>query len=148
MAISWPTIIAMVLFPAIRGAGKASHLQLVPPALPPIAPPMALGTATDPTVTQTVVTPRATVIDRDTAMAEFMAVMIDCGAGGSLAFRHVARNYARLGATAGWPPMTDKALSQALARHGCTKDLGNRQKDGSRPTIVTFPNKQRRRLSA
>ncbi len=143
------TSLAMLLAPAaIVGRANPKHLQLVPPSPPSVQPPMASGTATDPVVSLIVVTPRASAIDRDTAMKEFMAAMIDCGAGGALAFRHVARNYAQLGATAGWPPLKDKALSLALARHGCTKHVGPRQKDGSRPTIVTFPKTQRRRLSA
>lgn len=143
MALSWPTILAMTLFPAIVGKGKPTHLQLVPPSKQPAPPPIpqsvADGTATDPTVTHTVIPARSTMVDRDTAITEFWSIMMDCGAGGSLAFRHIARNYAELGATAGWPPLKDKSLSMALTRRGCRKHVGSRQKDGSRPTILTFP---------
>lgn len=150
MALSWPTLFAAItLLPAIGGKGKHAHLQLVPQSVPSVPPPIpqsvANGTATDPTVTQTVIPARATMVDRETAIREFWEIMMDCGAGGALAFRHIARNYAELGVTAGWPPLKDKSLSMALTRRGCRKHVGGRQKDGSRPTILTFPKAKKSR---
>jgi hypothetical protein len=146
MAISW-TALAMTLFPAAIGAReKASHLQLVVPPLPPIDGGPATDDGSDqkplaraPTAYS--VPARDFEITKADAVAEFVAVWInEVAGGGPQRFRTVAMGYADLAKGAGWPAISDKALSTVLQEWGCVTAVGVRQKDGSRPTIVTFPN--------
>lgn len=148
MAISWPTILAMTLFPAITGRGKASHLQLVASNPASALPAMANEKPAIATDVNTKFTAAEPLPTRELAVAELMRFCVEEWGGGSLQFRHVMAAYGELIATRKAPPMSKKALSQQIKRHGCKSHTGPRLKDGSRPTIVTFPIKQRRRLSA
>lgn len=67
----------------------------------------------------------------------FAAEMIEAGAY-TLKWSRVAHNYKLMAAHYGWPQLTEKTLSIELARLGCSKRV-QRLKDGTRPTVLTFP---------
>lgn len=86
-------------------------------------------------------------ITKEAAVAMFVATMrtFDGGAdGGTLTFAATKRNYAQIGAVAGWPDLTDKALSQLLVRAGCRRIHPSAPGYASygysgRPVLIEFP---------
>jgi len=116
--------------------------QLLTPAAQPLQATVCNGAAT------VLVTPSPTgMITKEAAVAMFVATMctFDGGAdGGTLTFAATKRNYAQIGAVAGWPDLTDKALSQLLVRAGCRRIHPSAPGYASygysgRPVLIEFP---------
>lgn len=136
----------MVFWPAASGVGqKAQHLQLVAIGGRSLPPPMEVEPPPLPAMPKSVPTALPPLDTRNAAVAELMRLICSEWGGGSLQFRRVASAYRELVKTRGAPAMSDKLLSQEIKKYGCKSHTGRRQKDGSRPTIVVFPVKFRRR---
>jgi hypothetical protein len=153
VAFSW-SVLAMSVIPAIGGSGKRralSSLKLVAPVAEPLSKPVAeepkaTGFSLPKPVAKPVSEPVKTAakasvpkpLSSEAAAREFARQMIEAGAD-TLAWKRVVHNYRWLAAEYGWPPLADKDLEIFLKRMGCVKRVSPRRKDGSRPTIVTFP---------
>lgn len=136
MAIEWPTILAMLSFPAIVGREKPTHLQLVPPSAPIQAPTVSTQ---KPSVSRqkTVAKPAPALLPKE-ALTIFVAYMVREFAGNVFTFPQMAEFYAAEAKINGWPSVSPKALSQALTAQRCTVEPGKRDKDGRRLKVVTL----------
>lgn len=147
MALDWTALAMFILPGTLRARDKPAYLQLVTnsDASDPAA--VATLTATDSTTgetaSQTLTT--KTLIPATDAMSRFAAMMADEWAGETFQFKHVMAAYNEFADSHHWPAVTNKALSLALKRYGCCSCTGKRQKDGSRPSMITFPAKSKRR---
>lgn len=75
------------------------------------------------------------------AARQFLGELIDTDYGGQpVQFNHVFRSYAQLAATYGWPPVSEKTLSQCLCALGCDRTKPDRRKSGlGRLTYLEIP---------
>lgn len=74
------------------------------------------------------------------AAEQFFLAMMEYAEGQEMLLRHVCSSYDRLAADHRWPPLSTKALSQALVKQGCRRgQRNNRRTDGTRLTTITFP---------
>ena len=141
MAISWGAI-AMVF-----GAAPARR-NVAPPVANVVCeenqPVATDGAAPLPTVVEPLATDDADDFPEITQAEAVAIYFADCmyeAAGGWLTFRNVARGYATGARRYGWPPVSDKRLSQLLRdNHGCTtRATHKRDANGRRLSIVIFP---------
>lgn len=88
--------------------------------------------------------PLLAIVPATLAVREFLAIVLD-EAPHEMTFRQLSERYHDLGKDRGWPSLKDRGLSKHLASHGCQTRLSKRLKDGSRPTIVIFPYRRKRR---
>lgn len=145
--------VAMMIFPASDGRRKPSHLHVVKSCPPAIAPPIATDAATDGTPPALPLSPlpprvQASLADRQTAMAAYMAYLDEYASGEHCEFRLLARDYRLMAEASNWPTLTDRAFGLELKFYGCKKYTGVRNKKGVRPTMVIIPltpKKRRRR---
>lgn len=91
-------------------------------------------------------TPPLAPISPDLAIVDFLAIVRSDGAR-ERTFRQLSNHYHDLGGKLAWPPLSDRALSMRLERHGCRKWLGKRVKGGKRLTIVALPAEKKRRTA-
>ncbi len=74
------------------------------------------------------------------AAKEFLAEMMEYGAGGTLLWKHISHAYQDLAASKGWPVISDKTLSKMLVKLGCKRGVRDMRKTGKgRMTTLTFP---------
>lgn len=74
------------------------------------------------------------------AAEQFFLVMMEYAEGQEMLLRHVCASYDRLATDHRWPPLSTKALSQALVKHGCRRGVRNtRRMNGQRLTTIQFP---------
>ena len=102
------------------------------------------GKTPAPTVKKPIATDDADDFQEITPAEAVAIYFADCmyeAAGGWLTFRNVARGYANVAKRHGWPPVSDKRLSQLLRdNHGCaTRATQKRDANGRRLSIVIFP---------
>lgn len=84
--------------------------------------------------------PSVPTVSREKAVQQFLGQMMEAAAGGALRFSRVAHSYRVLAGGMGWPPISDKVLSQMLVDLGCTRrTVDLRSRGDGRPTFLEFP---------
>lgn len=75
------------------------------------------------------------------AARQFLEELINTDYGGHpILFKHILRSYGQLAPDYGWPPVTDKTLSQCLCALGCARIKVDRRKtSGERLTYLAIP---------
>lgn len=80
------------------------------------------------------------IVSREKAVQQFLGEMMDMAAGGALRFSRVSHCYRVMSSGMGWPPISDKVLSQMLVDLGCTRrTVDLRSRGDGRPTFLEFP---------
>ena len=143
MALSWPAL-AMLLIPAplmTRRNPMNLHVATIDGAVINQLPPPL------PIAGKLASKPKLSARDAARAFAEMMA---DEWEGERFTFPHIIAAFDDLAPLHNWPTVASKevspkAISMALKRIGCKSETGPRLKNGTRPSIVTFAKKKRRR---
>lgn len=87
-----------------------------------------------------VVTAAPPSVSQSDAVAAFMSDMMEHACGEGLAFHRVKHSYLQMASNRGWPPISDKALSQRMVDLGCSRrKVDMRSKGGGRRSEIVFP---------
>jgi len=121
------------------------NLHIVPPPLPVVEPAIASVAATL-ALSKKPAKPSKNepTLPRE-ALAEYcIELHYTCG-DQEVPFKELLADYHAEAAKRGWPPVSPKALSLALKRHGCKSRQSPRLPDGSRPTLFLIPFRKRKK---
>lgn len=88
-------------------------------------------------------------MSRDDAVDAFFAAWFNAAPHEPIAFHWVRHGYANLATSRGWPPISDKALSQALVARGCRRfKVDLRRRDQGRVSMIEFRQPSRKRSAS
>lgn len=155
MAIDWMALATVIGFPALASARRQSMATVAAPdfslPMPPIEPPAppvvcvpAIVATRDDTGSDTIARlPRAPAIDADEAVRRFVIELVEECPGDTMPFSEIHDLYGRARRTrrtAGWPPISSKALAQRLRSLGCERvQIDMRDQGQGRPVCYVIP---------
>ena len=89
---------------------------------------------------EAVATAAPSSVSQSDAVAAFMLDMMEHACGEGLAFHRVKHSYVQMAPNRGWPPISDKALSQRMVDLGCSRrKVDMRSRGGGRRSEIVFP---------